>query len=48
MMEAEMVSETLRFYPQLTRLVTQNDLIDTAALLVCIRTKKEAQRGYLK
>jgi hypothetical protein len=28
MMEAEMVSKTLGFYPQLTRLVAQDDFIE--------------------
>jgi hypothetical protein len=34
MMEADMVSEMLGFYPQLTRLVAREDIIDLHFLLI--------------
>jgi hypothetical protein len=36
MMEAEMVSETLGFYPQLTWLVAQEDFINVGNILVAL------------
>jgi hypothetical protein len=40
LMEAEMVSETLDFYPQLTRLVVREDLIMFSSLSAKLRVLK--------